>query len=270
MNSPRPRFVYPSTNSLIRIMRAWPLCIVLLVVACGCTTGPGYAPPGAAAVPPLRSNPLFVPAMDKDFLYDQVVDVVDDYFRIAHEERPHQLGDLVTEGRIETLPETASTIFEPWRGDSATPYERWESTLQSTRRKASVRIVPAQGGYMIEVAVLKELEDVKHPARYFASDQRLSTEQFPDRYVDPAAKKTEGATNWFPLRRDAPLEQEILAQIQKRVGAGGLAIQPAPSAVVAPPAAPPVSPMIIPAPPPLPTSPGIFPPPNELPPPPVR
>ena len=254
------------------MIRIWLLCAALSIVVCGCTTGPGSAPPGygpaAAGIPPIRPNPLFVPAMDKDVLYEQVVDVVDDYFRIAHEERPHQLGDIITEGRIETHPETASTIFEPWRGDSATAYERWESTLQSTRRKASLRIAPAQGGYMIEVAVLKELEDIKHPARYFASDHRLDTDQYPDRYVDPATKKKEGPTNWFPLRRDAPLEQEILARIQQRVGAGGGGL-PMPPAVPASPATP-VAPIIIPTPPPLPTLPGIFPPPNELPPPPVR
>jgi hypothetical protein len=253
--------------SLARMIRLWFYGGVLLNVVCGCTTGPGYAPPGTAAVPPLQANPLFVPAVDKDFLFDQIVDVVDDYFQIVHQDRPHQLGDVITEGRIETLPETASTIFEPWRKDSVTPYEKWESTLQSTRRKASLRMVPAQGGYMVEVAVVKELEDIKQPARFFAADQKLQTDQFPDRYVDPATQKLK-PTTWFPLRRDAPLEQEILMAIQARVSAaqryGVGTLQSAPWVPA------PAAPIIISTPPPLSTPSGIFPPPNELPPPPVR
>ncbi len=68
----------------------------------------------------------------------QVVDVVDDYFRVEHEDRVRLVGDLLTEGRLDTYPRNASTIFEPWNTDSVTPYERWQATLQSMRRRAVV------------------------------------------------------------------------------------------------------------------------------------
>ena len=192
-----------------------------LCAAVGCTSAPifppGYVSPDPRTAPPQQPNPLFVPAVDKDFLFDQVVDVVDDYFRIERQERLHQLGDIITEGRIETLYESGATVLEPWRRDSVTPYERWESTLQSTRRKASVRLIPAQGGYMIQVAVIKELENIKQPKRQFAGDHVISYDQYPDRYVDPTQKQLQ-STTWFPLRRDVALEQQILLDIQGRLG----------------------------------------------------
>ena len=33
-------------------------------------------------------NPLFLPPVDREFLWNQTVDSVDDYFRIEREERP--------------------------------------------------------------------------------------------------------------------------------------------------------------------------------------
>ena len=222
-----------------------------LCAAVGCTSTfrapPGYVEVDPREAPP-QANPLFVPAVDKDFLFDQAVDVVDDYFRVERQERLHQLGDLVTEGRIETLYESGATVLEPWRKDSATPYERWESTLQSTRRKASVHLIPVPGGYMIQVAVIKELENVKHPNRYFAADRVINYDQYPDRYVDPTQSKLQ-STTWFPLRRDVALEQQILHDIQARL-----------APFVGPrPALPPVE--VIPAPSPG-VAPGVLPPPR--------
>ena len=63
-----------------------------------------------------------VSSMDRDLVWDQVVDVVDDYFRMQHEERVRLVGDLLTEGRLDTYPRSGSTIFEPWNRDSVTPH----------------------------------------------------------------------------------------------------------------------------------------------------
>ncbi len=101
--------------------------------------------------------------MNRDFVWDQVVDVVDDYFRIQKEERVKLIGDMLTEGRIDTYPRSGSTIFEPWNKDSATPYDRWEATLQSIRRTALVRVIPAPQGFTVDVQVYKELENVVAP-----------------------------------------------------------------------------------------------------------
>src|SRR5688500_15108885 len=76
-------------------------------------------------------NPLLVPLANGEFVFDQVVDVVDDYFTIDREQTVQQIDNVITEGRIDTFPEVGTTLLEPWRGDSADAYERLESTLQS-------------------------------------------------------------------------------------------------------------------------------------------
>ena len=56
-----------------------------------------------------------------------------------------------------------STILEPWRKDSTHGAEKLHATLQSVRRYAFVRVIPADGGYLLQVAVHKQLEDVVQP-----------------------------------------------------------------------------------------------------------
>src|SRR5262245_49993223 len=107
-------------------------------------------PPTAAITPPAGSLPLpaggpgvllssepssavLVPALNRDLVWDQVVDIVDDYFKIEHEERVKLVGCTMIEGHIDTFPLTGATLFEPWRRDSVGCYNRLESTLQSIR-----------------------------------------------------------------------------------------------------------------------------------------
>jgi hypothetical protein len=200
------------------------LCLATLALA-GCQAWQPfrYTPPEFVLAPPAvgpQTNPLFVPSMDRDFVWDQVVDVVDNYFRVQHEERVRLVGDLLTEGRLDTYPRTGSTIFEPWNRDSVTPYERWESTLQSIRRTAMVRVVPAQGGFLVEVQVYKELEDVPKPetgAVTLANSQTLRNDDALIRLANPVGGR-EPTTGWIELGNDPALEQVILAGIQARLG----------------------------------------------------
>ena len=162
--------------------------------------------------------------MDSEFVWEQVVDVVDDYFRIKHEERARLAGD---EGMLETYPRSASTIFEPWNSDSATPYERWEATLQSIRRWGIVRVIPAQGGFLIDVEVYKQLENVPRPesgAISLANAQTLRNDDALVRLTNPVGGQ-EPSSGWLDLGRDVTLEQVILAGIQARTG--GIMTQPA-------------------------------------------
>jgi hypothetical protein len=189
-----------------------------------------YAPPemafGAPQIAP-QTSPLLVTSMDSDFVWDQIADVVDDYFRIEHEERVKVVGDLLTEGRLDTYPRTASTIFEPWNRDSVTPYERWEATLQSMRRQATVFVMPAQGGFVVDVQVYKFLEDMPRPesgALSLANAETLRNDDALIRLTNPVGGK-EPTTGWIRLGRDAALEQVILAHIQARTG--GIVTSPA-------------------------------------------
>jgi hypothetical protein len=172
-----------------------------------------------AAGPPVLENPLFIPAGDRELLWNQTVDAVDDYFRIEREERVRLIGGVLTEGRIDTFPITGSTIFEPWRRDSTPGYEKLHATLQSIRRRATLRVIPTQGGYLIEVAVQKELEDLDKPEHATAGGATLRH--------DGSLVRQEGSSGrfsttlgWIPLGRDLTLEQRILADLRARLDVG--------------------------------------------------
>jgi hypothetical protein len=206
----------------------WRLCAwccalgVLGVGGCRAWDQPIYAPPAPLGMlpPAPQANPVLVTSMDRDFVWDQVVDVVDDYFRVEHEERVRLVGDLLTEGRLDTYPRGASTIFEPWNRDSVTPYDRWEATLQSIRRRATVRVIPDQQGFLVDVVVLKELEDVPRPESgsiSLANAQTLRNDDALIRLTNPVGGQ-EPTAGWIGIGRDAALEQVILAQIQERLG----------------------------------------------------
>ncbi len=167
-------------------------------------------------------NQIHVPVANRDWTWEQIVDVVDDYFRIERERQVQLVGDVLTEGRIDTLPRIGATILEPHRHDSVGRYNRWESTFQTIRRRATVRVIPDAQGYLIDVMVEKDIEDLPHPenstagAATFRNDASLRTE-----YEEPVSP-VRLAGNWILLGRDPPLEQRILAEIQAR-----LAPQPA-------------------------------------------
>ncbi len=201
-----------------------------------------YNPPQFSfGPPPPQGNPVLVTAMDREMVWEGVADVVDDYFKIAREERVKLVGDLLTEGRIDTYPRGGSTIFEPWNGDSATPYERLESTLQSIRRTALVRVIPAPEGFLIEVQVMKELENVPRPetgAVSLSNPVALRNDDSLVRVTSPVAGQQPNI-GWIPQGRDMALEQEMLAQMQARLGGVSVPMFPAPplgEPIVTPPA----------------------------------
>ena len=192
-------------------------CIVWAVVAAalgGCQSW--HTLPGTpGGLPPLQ-NPLFVPLVDREFLWSQVVDTVDDYFRIQREERMRQVGEVLLEGRLDTFPLDGATILEPWRKDSTPGFEKRHSTLQTVRRRASVRVMPADNGFLIEVAVFKELEDLLGPERATAARAAVQNEASLESPRD-RSPPSQPAVVWIPLGRDLSLEQQMLTQIRARL-----------------------------------------------------
>ena len=176
-------------------------------------------PPLGPPIPMASTNPLLVPCMDRDLVWEQLVDVMDDYFKVEREERVRLSGDLLTEGRLDTYPRTGSTLLEPWNNDSVNNYERLESTLQSIRRRAIVRVIPAQGGFLVDMTVLKELEDVPRPENATASWMNLRNDNSLRRYSDPVTGQ-QPTLGWIGIGRDVALEQTILAQLQSRFPVG--------------------------------------------------
>ena len=202
-------------------MGRWLLAAILLALSgTACVQFQWHDPPGllAGGFPAgvLMENPALLPAADGESLWLATVDVVDDYFQIAREQRPQIVGDTLTDGVIETRPVTGATLAEPWRRDSVTFDERLESTLQSIRRSAQVRVQRAEGGYLVEVQVEKELEDVERPEHATSGAATLRHDGALDRTRSPLS--AEPATlGWISLGRDTLLEQEILARLYDRL-----------------------------------------------------
>jgi len=187
------------------------LAIIALVLAAltGCATGPygpGPVPPGAIVY---YDNPILIPAGSPEQAWEHVVDVVDDYFEIAHEVPVSQMDEV---GRLDTVPLVGATLLEPWRHDSANFHEKLESTLQTMRRKAVVHVSHVQHGYLVEVIVYKQLEDVARPMQSTGDTSLLRYDSSLTRVENPIAEQPidEG---WIPLGRDTALEQRILGQL---------------------------------------------------------
>jgi len=168
------------------------------------------------AVPIAVPNPVLVSGVDYDRLWEQLVDVVDDDFRIQNE----QQGSAVTGGRIDTRPQGGATWLEPQRGDSVGRYNRWESTLQTIRRAAHVNVLPAEGGFLLEVQVEKELEDLPQPERATAGASVFRGNNGPAIPLNPERRHPTSAPNagWIPLGRDVALEQRIIMKVLTRLG----------------------------------------------------
>jgi hypothetical protein len=182
----------------------------------GCTT-PAWSPPPPEMVPiietePIYPNPVLIPISDSQCAWEAVADVIDDYFKIQHEEPVRQIGDTFNEGRIETYYQVSPTLLEPWRRDTAGEYERVENTLQTMRRRAVVRVWPTQGGHWVEVAVFKELEDKRSPEHASAGSATFRYDSSFTRVVNPEIVDQSGEC-WIPKGRDPVLEQRIIGHL---------------------------------------------------------
>ena len=161
-------------------------------------------------------NPMELPPAEDTFVWLQVIDVVDDYFRIARERPVRNRPELVLDGYLETIYRPGSSIFEPWRKDSTSGFERLQSTLQSIRRRAIVQVHPQQDGYVVEVVVQKDLEDTDRSQ--YATESAASTRHDGTimRQSDPQ-RNSPRTLGWIPLGRDTSLEQAILRDIYARI-----------------------------------------------------
>lgn len=200
----------------LNVSREYSLAVlaILLAIATGCgqlahrlttATPETYVP-----------NPLELPPSRDDFVWSQVIDAVDDYFRIAREQPVQNSDGMILDGRVETAYRVGSTILEPWRKDSTPGFERLQSTLQSIRRRAIVTVRPRGAAYTLEVIVQKDLEDTDR--------SQFATESMAMRRHDGTVLRkgdslddTPQTLGWIPLGRDTSLEQVILRDIFGRI-----------------------------------------------------
>ena len=176
---------------------------------------PGGLPGVVPSLPPgpLMANPIFVPVVNHDAAWESIVNVVDDYFRIAREERVQIIGNVLTEGRIETFPQVGATCLEPHRPDSVGKFNRALATYQTIRRIGLVRVLPAEGGYEIEAIVETQMEDLPRPEHATAGSATLRADTSVSE-PDDALLRHQPDGVWYPIGRDVALEQQILAEIR--------------------------------------------------------
>jgi len=175
----------------------------------GCFSGGGLHAPHVTRIfapRPVAENPLVVPSTDFDTVWNKTVAVVDKYFDIASENRLSRT--IVTQPRI------GATLLEPWSLDSVSFTDRFESTLQTMRRFAIIKIEPApSGGYLVKVEVRKELEDLIKPDR-MAAGRAVFNNDFPVNRTREIIGPVPAPIGWIPRGRDPNLEQAILAGVR--------------------------------------------------------
>jgi len=193
-------------------------------------SAPPIQPAGPTAQAVCYDNPTFLPVTNYRLVWHTTVSVLGKHFdRFQREQPVRQIGGVLTEGRIDTAAQISATIFEPWRSDVGTYEERVENTLQTMRRWAVVRIVPAGhgddtsgavtglSGFWVSVAVYRELEDVHGNTEPSAGEDTFRYDDSMNRVADPIGE-VQTAPRWQPMGRDMALEQIILQQVHQRLG----------------------------------------------------
>jgi len=162
------------------------------------------------------ANPVPLAEQDPEFIWLQIIDTVDDYFRIKSERRFERSSQRWQEGTVETYPEIGATYLEGWRKDSLPGFQRLQSTFQTIRRTCTIKVTPMTTGYSMSVEVIKELEDVDRSA---SSGEGSSAVRHDGGLVraDAELRGQPLTLGWIRQENDTELEQKILREVLGRV-----------------------------------------------------
>lgn len=208
-------FLHGSKRYLASITAHGIVISLLLLSGCGYI----FHPPKMLGPPPIEvpvSNPAQIGPVEPEFLWQQIVDTIDDYFRIANEQRVRRDANGWLEGRLKTYPEVGATLFEPWRRDSTAGFERLQSTFQAIRRTAIVRVLAGAEGYLVEVQVIKEQEDVDQ-SQFATTGSAAMTHDGTIVRTDSVVRGLPITLGWFEAGRDSDLERRLIERIVGRV-----------------------------------------------------
>lgn len=203
-------------------MRRLRAACLLAMLPAGCATGPlldnPTLVPGVTANGNVENPVLIHPASDgvgKSYpeVFDEVLDVIDDYFPIDYANR--------YEGRVLGKPTLAPGFEQPFRRGSPDLYERLLATYQAYRYRCEVRIREADpSGYYVTVIVRKELKDYSAPSGLFTAvplfgdAATVDRDQFLVVSPDVTTPANDPSDRWIPKGRETALEQAILRQLQ--------------------------------------------------------
>ncbi len=186
-------------------------------IAPGGAVSPRFGLPAGPETVAGLANPIAVPAINDEFTWEQIADVVSNYFTISREQQVRRSGEAWSEGRIETAYQGGATWLEPFRKDSVGAFNRWESTFQTIRRSAVVRVIPDANGFLVEVVVQKEIEDLPRPERAMAGVASFPNDTPLTQTRTEKVSRTVSSSRWLPLGRDPALEARMLAEIHARL-----------------------------------------------------
>jgi len=183
---------------------------VVCALAASCTTVPTMPPSGSLANAPPQTPPLFLPAGNDPnaelAVNERAMDVLHYYnFEV---DTSNQL-----EGTMATYYKVGSGIIEPWHKESVGLANRLESTAQPIRRKVLIHFVRVDGGYLVSVEALKEIEDLASPSPNSPGNSTFRDTYPLQRDLNLVVGQST-PSGWIPRGHDVALEQDILARLK--------------------------------------------------------
>ena len=183
----------------------------LTLLLAGCASGPMLENPLLVRIERTtpHGNPIYIPQGPMAYarVFETIEDILSDYFVIAYANR--------FDGRIETHPTVAPGLEQPWKAGSPDFYQRLLAFFQTIRHRAVVVITTADdGGYFVDVKVLKELEDLPGPIRATAGEATFRLVPTIERQFEVVSGDVFEA-GWIPYGRDGKLEQVILDRLAR-------------------------------------------------------
>jgi hypothetical protein len=193
------------------VVTRWGWVACLLVA--GCATSPPLdnpvllrTAPGAVENPVLVSPGIPTAEAYRE-VFEKTIDILGDYFELLPPD-PY-------DGRIIGKPRIAPGYEQFWKPGNPDSRGRLLATFQTVRQTATATVREGErGGFLVEVVVEKELEDLARPMQARMGAAAFQDSPTVDRQLEVVGGDTTADQSWFKVGRDYALEQQILRRIR--------------------------------------------------------